>query len=75
LVIDGESFELASARGQRPKPDEGAPDLVITGPARALIATRRGETTLADEIANGALTVAGSKRALRNFQTRLIGTG
>jgi hypothetical protein len=41
---------------------------VITGSASTVIAARRGETTLADAIASGALTTRGSKRALKNFQ-------
>jgi hypothetical protein len=41
---------------------------VLTAPAHALVAARRGETTLADSVAAGAVAVAGSKRALKNFQ-------
>ena len=44
------------------------PDLVLTAPARVLVAARRGETTLADALATGAASASGSKRALRNFQ-------
>jgi len=67
LVIDGETFELASARGKRP-PADHEPDLVISGSARTIIAARRGETTLAAAIATGEVATQGSKRALRNFQ-------
>jgi len=40
----------------------------LTGDARAVIAVRRGETTLGDAIASGAIAARGSKRALRHFQ-------
>lgn len=67
LVIDGRDFTFTSARGGKPAPDH-APDLVLTTPARAILAARRGERTLGDAIAAGTVTVEGSKRALRNFQ-------
>jgi DNA-binding HxlR family transcriptional regulator len=67
LVLDGETFELASARGARPAEDD-EPDLILTGPARTVIAARRGETTLGEAIASGVVATRGSKRALRNFQ-------
>lgn len=67
LVIDGEAFELGSARGRRPAVTD-EPDLTITGPAHAIVAARRGETTLREAIADGVVTARGSKRALRNFQ-------
>jgi len=38
----------------------------LTGDARAVIAVRRGETTLGDAIASGAIAARGSKRALRH---------
>jgi DNA-binding HxlR family transcriptional regulator len=68
LVLDGETFDLASARGGRPAASRAEPDLVLTGPARALIAARRGETTLGETIASGVIATHGNKRALRNFQ-------
>jgi DNA-binding HxlR family transcriptional regulator len=67
LVLDGETFDFASARGRRPDTDT-PPDLVLTGPTRTVIAARRGETTLAEAIADGVITMRGSNRALRNFQ-------
>jgi DNA-binding HxlR family transcriptional regulator len=68
LVIDGETFELASVRGRRPAATGGEPDLTVTAPAQAIVAARRGETTLAAAIADGVVTTSGSRRALRNFQ-------
>jgi DNA-binding HxlR family transcriptional regulator len=67
LVIDGETFELATARGGR-SAGSGEPDLTIRAPAATIVAARRGETTLADAIADGHVTTQGRKRALRNFQ-------
>jgi DNA-binding HxlR family transcriptional regulator len=67
LVIDGEEFTLATAKGGDPGPSGRAPDLVLTAPAHVILAARRGETSLAAAIASGAAKVAGSKRALRNF--------
>jgi len=67
LVIDGRDFTLTSARGGKVAPDR-APDLVLTSPAHVILAARRGESPLADAIAAGAVTVAGNKRTLRNFQ-------
>jgi len=67
LVLDGETFDLASTRGGRPASD-GEPDLVLTGPARTVIAARRGETTLAQAIADGVITMRGGKRVLKHFQ-------
>ena len=55
------------ARGARAATNTES-DLVLTGAARTVIAVRRGEMSLAQAIANGALTVRGSKRALRHFQ-------
>jgi len=68
LVIDGERFTLASARGGNRRAREREPDLVLTAPAHVILAVRRGETTLADAIGRGAVKIEGSKRALRNFQ-------
>ena len=68
LVVDGATFELASAPGGRSAPAKGAPDLVVTGSARAILAVRRGETTLGKAIAGGEIAATGSKRALRHFQ-------
>jgi len=67
LVIDGEEFTLASARGGSAARRE--PDLVLTAPAHLIVAARHGETTLARAIAAGAVKVTGSKRALRNFKS------
>jgi DNA-binding HxlR family transcriptional regulator len=68
LVIDGETFDLGTARGRRPTPADDPPDLTVTAPAQAIVAARRGETTLKDAIADGVLTTRGSKRALANFR-------
>jgi DNA-binding HxlR family transcriptional regulator len=69
LVIDGTVFTLTSAGGvNRMAVAERAPDLVLTAPARVIVAARRRETTFADALASGAATVTGSKRVLRNFQ-------
>jgi DNA-binding HxlR family transcriptional regulator len=68
LVIDGETYELGSARGRQTAATEDEPDLTITAPAHAIVAARRGETTLQEAIADGVITTRGSKRALRNFQ-------
>ncbi len=69
LVVDGAEFTLASARGATREAVAGrAPDLVLTAPARVLVAARRGETPLADALASGAATATGGKRALRNFR-------
>ena len=69
LVVAAAEFTLASARGaDRDTAATRASDLVLTAPARVLVAARRGETTLADALATGAATASGSKRALRNFQ-------
>jgi DNA-binding HxlR family transcriptional regulator len=68
LVIDGEDFILASARGGTRGAAGREPDLVLTAPAHVILSARHGETTLADAIARGAVRVDGSKRALRNFQ-------
>jgi DNA-binding HxlR family transcriptional regulator len=69
LVVDGDEYTLASARGATRESIGGRePDLVLTAPARVLVAARRGETSLADALASGTATVTGSKRALRNFQ-------
>jgi DNA-binding HxlR family transcriptional regulator len=67
LVIDGETFDLGSARERRRAADE-EPDLTITTPAHALVAARRGETTFRNAIADGVLTARGSKRALAHFR-------
>jgi hypothetical protein len=69
LVIDGETFDLASTRGVAPTTEgRGEPDLVVTGPARAVIAARRGEVSFDEAVATGALDVRGSKSARRHFQ-------
>lgn len=68
LIIDGEEFTLASARGGTRRAQGRDPDLVLTAPAHVILAARRGEMTLADAIARGAASVDGTKRALRNFQ-------
>jgi len=69
LVVDGAEFTLASARGATGDvAGNRVPDLVLTAPARVIVAARRGETTLTDALASGAATVTGSQRALRNFQ-------
>jgi len=67
LVIDGRDFTFTSARGGKVAAGRD-PDLVLTTPAHVILAARRGESRLADAIAAGAVTVAGSKRTLRNFQ-------
>jgi hypothetical protein len=41
---------------------------VLTTPAHAILAARRGERPLAAALAAGTVTMTGSKRALRNFQ-------
>lgn len=68
LVVDGKDFTLTSVRGGRQAALGREPDLVLTAPAHVLVAARRGETTLGDAVASGTATVAGSKRALKNFQ-------
>jgi len=68
LVIDGEEFTLTSTRRAHRRAQECDPDLVLTAPAHAIISARKGEMTLQDAIARGAVKVEGSKRALRNFQ-------
>jgi DNA-binding HxlR family transcriptional regulator len=68
LVLDGKTFDLASARGERSAKASAEPDLVLMGDARAVIAARRGDITLGDAIASGAIAARGSKRALRHFQ-------
>jgi DNA-binding HxlR family transcriptional regulator len=68
LVIDGTPFTLTSARGGRLAAANRAPDVTLTAAARVLLDARRGVTTLADAIAAGRASIAGSKRALRNFQ-------
>lgn len=67
LVIDGRDFTLASAPGGKVAPGR-APDLVLTAPAHVILAARRDERPLAAALAAGTASVAGSKRALRNFQ-------
>jgi DNA-binding HxlR family transcriptional regulator len=69
LVIDGEPFDLTSVRGGVRSGVVREPDLVLTAPAHVLVASRRGETTLAEAIARGSARVEGSKRALRHFQS------
>jgi DNA-binding HxlR family transcriptional regulator len=69
LVIDGAEFTLGSSYGAtREKTAKRKPDLVLTAPARVLVAARLGKPPLADALASGAATATGSKRALRNFQ-------
>ncbi len=68
LVIDGEAFTLTSVRGGTRRAQEREPDLVLTVPAQQILAMRQGESTLRDAIGRGAVTVEGSRRALRNFQ-------
>jgi DNA-binding HxlR family transcriptional regulator len=69
LVIDGAEFRLGSAQGATSaRTANRKPDLVLTAPARVFVAARLGEPPLAEALATGAATVAGSKRALRNFQ-------
>ncbi len=68
LVVDGQAFTLTTVRGGRRAAAGREPDVVLSAPAAVLIAARRGETTLADALANGSATVTGSKRALKNFQ-------
>jgi DNA-binding HxlR family transcriptional regulator len=67
LVIDGREFTLASAPGGTVAAGR-EPDLVLTVPARVILAARTGETPLADALASGAASLDGRKRALRNFQ-------
>ncbi len=68
LVVDGSDFTLTSGnRGARAAAGRD-PDMTLAAPAHVWLAARRGETTLADALASGAATAAGSKRALRNFQ-------
>lgn len=67
LDIDGETFLLSSVRGGGAQTAR-SPDLVITGPAHALVAVRLGTMKLRDAIADGALQKTGSGRALKNFQ-------
>jgi DNA-binding HxlR family transcriptional regulator len=69
LVVDDAEIALASARGGTADAiKDRPPDLVLTAPARILVAARRRETTLADALASGVASVTGGKRALRNFQ-------
>lgn len=69
LVIDGDEFTIGSARGTtREKMAKRKPDLTLTAPAHILVAARQGKPSLAEALAAGAVTMAGSKRALRNFQ-------
>src|SRR5262249_15028691 len=59
---------LASARGATGDvAGNGGPHLVLTAPARVIVAARRGETTLTDALASGVATVTRSQRAPRNF--------
>ena len=67
LVIDGRDFTFTSARGGKVAADR-EPDLVLTSPAHVILAARRGEGSLTNAVASGAASMAGSKRALRNFQ-------
>jgi DNA-binding HxlR family transcriptional regulator len=67
LVIDGRDFTLTSTPGGKLASDRPA-DLTLTTPAHVIVAARRGEGTLADAVESGAVTIAGSNRALRNFQ-------
>jgi DNA-binding HxlR family transcriptional regulator len=67
LVIDGRDFTLATTPGGKVAPGR-TPDLTLTIPAHLMLAARRGEATLADALASGTASIAGSKRALRNFQ-------
>lgn len=68
LVIDGHAFTLTSARGGARTAPGREPDATLTVPAYVVLAARRGERSLADALASGLATAAGSKRALRNFQ-------
>ena len=68
LVIDGATFELGSAAGAGTSATRREPDLILTGSARAVIAARRGDTTLTEAIAAGDIEARGTKRALRHFQ-------
>jgi DNA-binding HxlR family transcriptional regulator len=68
LVVDGSAFTLASKRGGTRTAGGREPDLVLRAPAHVLLAARRGETTLAAALEEGAATATGSKRALKNFQ-------
>ncbi|HKA30953.1 MAG TPA: winged helix-turn-helix transcriptional regulator [Candidatus Binatia bacterium] len=68
LIVDGEPFTLASARGATRSAGEREPALTLTGTARAFVEARRGETTLARAIERGVVQVQGSASALRNFQ-------
>lgn len=67
LVIDGREFTLASAPGGKVAPGR-VPDLVLTVPARVVLAARTGERPFAEALAAGAASAEGGKRALRNFQ-------
>ncbi len=68
LVLDGADFTLASSAGAKHADRDRPPDLVLTAPAHVIIAARRGDRSLADALASRAATIAGSKRALCNFQ-------
>jgi len=67
LVLDDQTFDLTSGPPSARAAD-AEPDLVLTGPARAMVAARRGETTLSEALAAGTIQARGSKRALRHFQ-------
>ena len=68
IVVDGESFRLASLYRGSDRPDSDPPDLRLELPAWVLIDLRLGTLTLDDALSKGLISKRGKARALRNFR-------
>jgi DNA-binding HxlR family transcriptional regulator len=68
VIIDDEIFELRCSAGRlRRAVADVPPALTLTAAGQTLIQIRQGQLDLGDAIADGTVTVVGSKRALARF--------
>jgi DNA-binding HxlR family transcriptional regulator len=68
IVVDGETFRLASAYGGSDRPASDSADLRLELPAWVLVDLRLGTISFEDAVARRLLTKRGSAASLRNFR-------
>ena len=68
IVVDGESFRLASAYGGSDRPPTDTPDLRLELPAWVLVDLRLGTVSFDDALSRHLIAKRGTAAALRNFR-------